>query len=390
MDPILAEVHAVSRIPILPSLLNFICKTTGMRFAAVARVTEDRWITCQSLDKIDFGLKTGDELDVQTTICNEIRELNKAVVIDHVEKDEYFNCHPTPKLYGFQSYISVPIYRKNGEFFGTLCAIDPEPARVNNPDTLSLFEHFAELISFHLETLDELDEKSAELLEEKKIGKLREQFLAILGHDLRTPVSTIRLSTDLLLQLKLGDIPERNLKMIKSSTFRMENLIENILDFARGNLGDGIRLNKEENLQKLEKALTDVIQEIKVIAPERDIEVVNKFNKPVHCDAPRVAQLFSNLLSNAISHGDTNSPIKVQLSSDDNGFKLAVANGGKKIPETAKKHLFQPFYRESIDPENKGLGLGLYIASEIAKAHQGKLEVNSTDMETQFTFSIPV
>jgi GAF domain-containing protein len=104
-----------------------------MGFAAVARVTEDRWIACAVRDEIEFGLKPGGELKVETTICNEIRASGDRVVIDHVSQDEAFCRHPTPAMYGFQSYISVPIRRRNGAFFGTLCAIDPRPARLNTP-----------------------------------------------------------------------------------------------------------------------------------------------------------------------------------------------------------------------------------------------------------------
>jgi PAS domain S-box-containing protein len=122
-----------------------------MGFAAVARVTEDRWIACSVKDDIAFGLKPGGELKVETTICHEIRESGTAVVIHHVAEDQAFCGHATPAMYGFQSYISVPIVLPNGSFFGTLCAIDPRPARVNTPEIVGMFKMFAELIGFHLD-----------------------------------------------------------------------------------------------------------------------------------------------------------------------------------------------------------------------------------------------
>src|SRR5277367_373856 len=127
------DVAAVASIKAIPSLLNIVCRTTGMRFAAVARVTEDRWIACAVRDDIEFGLQPGGELKVETTICHEIRQSHRAVVIDHVAEDEVFAGHHTPALYGFQSYISVPITLADGRIFGTLCAIDPRPARLKNP-----------------------------------------------------------------------------------------------------------------------------------------------------------------------------------------------------------------------------------------------------------------
>ena len=125
-----------------------------MGFAAVARVTETRWIACAVKDQISFGLQPGGELPVETTICNEIRESGEEVVIDDVPADAHYCRHPTPAMYGFRSYISMPIIRKNGHLFGTLCAIDPNPARLNNPEVIGMFKLFADLISFHLKAID--------------------------------------------------------------------------------------------------------------------------------------------------------------------------------------------------------------------------------------------
>jgi transcriptional regulator with XRE-family HTH domain len=149
-DNIKADVEAISRIAIVPKLLEIICRTTGMGFAAVARVTENKWVACSVRDEIAFGLVPGSELKLETTICHEIRKNGRAVIIDEVVKDEVFSHHHTPAMYGFQSYISMPIIMLDGTFFGTLCAIDPKPAKLNNPETIKLFKLFADLISFHL------------------------------------------------------------------------------------------------------------------------------------------------------------------------------------------------------------------------------------------------
>jgi len=143
-------VDAISNIAIVPRLLEIVCKTTGMGFAAVARVTDDKWIACAVRDEINFGLKPGGELSLETTICNEIRQHQTAVIIDCVELDENFAKHPTPAMYGFQSYISMPIISNDGSFFGTLCAIDPKPAKLNNKHVVDMFKLFADMIAIHL------------------------------------------------------------------------------------------------------------------------------------------------------------------------------------------------------------------------------------------------
>lgn len=144
------DIDAISRIPAVATILDVVCRSTGMGFAAIARVTDERWIACQVLDTIDFGMKPGGELRVETTICQEVKDSSKAVVINNVAEDEAYCNHPAPAMYGFQSYISMPIFLSDGRFFGTLCAIDPRPARVNTPEIIGMFKLFAELIAFHL------------------------------------------------------------------------------------------------------------------------------------------------------------------------------------------------------------------------------------------------
>jgi hypothetical protein len=98
-----ADISAVSRIDAVASILEVVCRTTGMGFAAVARVTKDRWIACAVRDEIAFGLAPGGELDVKTTICDEIRGSGRAVVIDHVAEDKHFRDHHTPRMYGLRA-----------------------------------------------------------------------------------------------------------------------------------------------------------------------------------------------------------------------------------------------------------------------------------------------
>ena len=122
-----------------------------MGFAAVARVTETRWIACGVKDDIAFGLRPGGELKVETTICHDIRQHRDPVVINCVAESEVYCRHPAPAMYGFQSYISMPIILPDGSFFGTLCAIDPKPRMLNSPKVIGMFKLFAELIAFHLD-----------------------------------------------------------------------------------------------------------------------------------------------------------------------------------------------------------------------------------------------
>jgi len=129
------------------AILSAVCDRTGMGFAAVARIAEQRWIACQVADKIDFGLEPGDELVLKSTICDEIRESGKLVVIDHVAADPAWRTHHTPAMYGFESYASIPILLADGSFFGTLCAIDSAPRTLNSADMVATLCGFAEQVA---------------------------------------------------------------------------------------------------------------------------------------------------------------------------------------------------------------------------------------------------
>lgn len=384
------DIYNITQISAVPSILNIICKSTGMRFSAVARVTDNKWITCVSQDEIEFGLKTGDELVLETTICNEIRQHSAPVIIDDVSASDEFRNHHTPTRYGFQSYISFPIFRKNGEFFGTLCAIDPEPAKLDNKEVRDLFELYTQLISFHLDAIEEVNELNTTLQEEKHIGELRETFIAVLGHDLRNPVGTTRMCADILLQMDLPEIANRQASTIKSTSYRMQGLIDNLLDFAKGHLGDGIRLELSRNKQALKKLLLQVSKEIKTVDSNHPLHINIDLKDDFECDLNRIGQLYSNLLGNAIKHGAANMPIDTQVITENGMFSLAVTNMGTKIPDKKMADLFKPFFTTNATNNKSGLGLGLYISSEIAKAHNGKMEVLSTDEKTQFKFTMPI
>jgi signal transduction histidine kinase len=384
-----ADLAAIDRIHAVPTILEVVCRTTGMGFAAVARVTEDRWIACAVRDDIGFGLRPGGELKLETTICHEIRQSGQAVIIDQVAEDQIYCRHHTPAMYGFQSYISMPIVLADGSFWGTLCAIDPRPARLNNPEMIGMFKLFAELIGFHLNASERLAASEANLLDERKTSELREQFIAVLGHDLRNPLASIDAGAKMLLKEPLSPKGSTIVSLIQSSVGRMAELIDNVLDFAHGRLGSGLTLERHADVP-LGAVLEQVVDELRAAWPERRIETQLSVTKTVNCDRARMAQLLSNLVANALTHGASEEPILVSASTLDGTFELSVSNQGEPIPPSTLERLFQPFFRVAVRPSQQGLGLGLYIAYEIARAHGGSLDVTSDPTETRFTFRMPL
>lgn len=240
---------------------------------------------------------------------------------------------------------------------------------------------------------DHLEQHIARQVEERladqQDGVLREQFIAVLGHDLRNPLAAIEGGRRLL--AKEYDDPRtvRILRLMGESVGRMGGLIDNLMDFARGRLGGGIGVEVTQG-ERIEPTLATVVNELKVSYPERVIEMRFDLQEPVPVDHARMAQMFSNLLGNAISHGAPDQPIMVDANMDGDVFELSVRNGGDPIPQAALDRLFQPFYRGEVKPSAQGLGLGLYIASQIAEAHGGRIEVQSDERQTVFTFRMPL
>jgi phosphoserine phosphatase RsbU/P len=160
------------------------------------------------------------------------------------------------------------------------------------------------------------------------------------------------------------------------------------MDFARGRLGGGMILNRQ--LVHLEPVLCHVVAELRTAWPERIIETEFRVMEPIDCDAPRLSQMLSNLLANALTHGAQDGRVHVNAFLEENVFELSVSNSGKPISPEALERLFQPFTREDVRSSQNGLGLGLYIASEIARSHKGELTATSTEKITRFTFLMPM
>jgi signal transduction histidine kinase len=411
-----ADVEAIQQIDAVPKILDSVSRITGMGFVAIARVTSDRWVCCAVRDEISFGLKEHGELRVETTICNEIRVSGEIVVIEDVEIDGAYCNHPTPGMYGFRSYISAPIILQDGSVWGTLCAIDPAPRKLNRPEIVNSFQLFGELIASQLElhrrfersqaTLgvseanlrtseqyrlsaeQSLKSSQADLFDERRTSELREQFIAVLGHDLRNPLASIDAGLRILLRNEHSERMPEIVSTMQKSIIRMAGLIDNVMDFARGRLGGGLTIRPDAKAP-LKPAIEQVIAEIRYAWPSIRMETEIELDEPVYCDRAKIAQLFSNLLSNAVTHGDAHQPVHVSAKTTGGTFILSVTNFGEPISGEALGRLFQPFSRGGR-PSQNGLGLGLYIASEIARSHGGSLQATSTPEATTFTFTMPL
>ena len=382
-----ADIERLANSPLVGTILETVMLATRMRFAGVARVTADRWIACRTVDEINFNIREGDEIEIGSTFCQTVRETSEMIIFGDAGSDRLYRDHPIAMAFGIVSYASVPIFRADGSFFGTLCAIDAEAKDIKNPRTVAMLQMFADLIGRSLETEERLEAQEQLVEHERKLSRIQEEFTAILGHDLRNPVAALKAGVRRLENEPVTDRGRQLLGLMQASLQRMHELVENMMLHAKSRLGGGISILAQPDAP-LADAIAQVVAEIRIAAPEHQIELDLDFAGPTNCDAARLAQAVSNLVSNAIMHGAPGTPVAVRGRSGQGELTIAVANRGDAIPEDTRQALFLPFHRGNAS-EASGLGLGLHVAASIAQAHGGTLSVTCEDGTTTFSLSVP-
>ncbi len=296
------------------------------------------------------------------------------------------------KLYGIECYVAVPLKRRNGECFGTLCALDPSPAEIPEKN-LELFGLLAELISWQLEAEERHARSEAALLDAQETALLRERFIGILGHDLRSPLNAVSLNAEML--MRKDDLPAgyaKAIQRIASSTQRVTRMVADLLDFARGRLGGGMPI-RPKPATDVRGIVQNVVEELETAYPTRSIQVqVAPGDLVADWDEDRMAQAVSNLVGNALQHSPPNAAVTIRVGGAADYALIEVHNEGPPIPVEVLSRIFDPFRRGPDTPgrASGGLGLGLYIAKQIIDAHHGVLEVTSTEeLGTTFTARLP-
>ena len=298
------------------------------------------------------------------------------------------NAAPLLRIQGHFSEVALELRTAQGSALPVFAHAASRQGDAREPIVRIALSRALDRRRYEREIVEARAQAKALLAHERETSELREQFIAVLGHDLRNPLASISAGANLLAREVSSERATRVLSLLKGSVVRMSGLIDNLMDFARGRLGGGITLSRKDGVA-LEAVLDQVVSELRVGVPDR--EIVTDFARlgPVNCDPSRTGQLASNLLGNALTHGDPARPVHIRAAVEGGRLVLSVANGGAMIPADAMDRLFQPFFRGQVRPSQQGLGLGLHIASEIAKAHGGTLNAASSDEETRFTFEMP-
>jgi signal transduction histidine kinase len=223
------------------------------------------------------------------------------------------------------------------------------------------------------------------------IGQSKERFLAILGHDLRTPLGAIITATKFMLET--GELHEPHLSLVTrvaNSSGRMHQMIEDLLDFTRTRFGDTIPIVRVA--VDLRKIVTDAAGEMSTMYPDASVQVETSGDLRGEWDGDRLAQVFTNLLGNAVQHGAPEAPIRVIARGTAREVKVSIHNEGPYIPKEQLRHLFEAMQQSGRGGarDKQHLGLGLYIVEKIVTAHGGSIDVKSSrDEGTTFTICLP-
>lgn len=221
----------------------------------------------------------------------------------------------------------------------------------------------------------------------------KEMFLAMLGHDLRTPIGAVMTSAQFILETDTAlEEPSRGLmSRIASSAKRMNHMVGTLLDFTRSRLGGGIPIERAP--MNMGQTALDVTGEVLAAHPDRSIEVDARGDLDGEWDCERVSQVLTNLIANALEHGSADTPVRVEVRGNDADVIVSVHNRGPAIPRDRLARLFDPMKTArgagSSGGTSGGLGLGLYIAERIVNAHRGAITVKSDEDETVFTVKLP-
>jgi signal transduction histidine kinase len=223
------------------------------------------------------------------------------------------------------------------------------------------------------------------------IGESKERFLAILGHDLRSPLSAIIASSAFMVET--GELDEPNATLVSriaTSARRMNQMVADLLDFTRTRFGDSIPIVRADT--DVRRILHDVVTEVAASNPRSTLQVETAGDLRGQWDSARLTQVLTNLVANAVHHGSDKSPVKVVAHGERKEIVISVQNEGPVIPERDVAQLFAAMKHARDDGarDRRHLGLGLYIVDKIVTAHGGTIDVRSSREDgTSFTVHLP-
>lgn len=375
------SIELLTSLDSVAALLRVVCDISGLGVATVAEVTEQRWIACAVEDRIAFGLQPGAELDLESTLCNHVRSSHDAVIISDVTQNPTYCDHPAPGLYGWKSYLSVPVFRPNGTFFGTLCAFDPQPApRLEQRPVIDTLDGFARLLGELLAREEQRREASPGARGDLDLTPLREQLLVLLEEDLQRPLQALA---------KEASADAAQAQRLQAEAQRLAERSAAAADFVRVRLGHGLPL-KLTLVEGVNERLTNLLATLQARFPDQTLgSELPELPAAVRLDLPRLLQAMGALLEWVASRNPAGGTLLLRGELDERCYRLAVESRTAVVDPGSLSQVFQPALTEATPEQPARLELSLYLAQEVARGHGGSLVARQENGRLRFILTLP-
>lgn len=377
--------RTVDTIRDMQAVLHAVTEFSGLETAVFSRIERNRWCARAVLDGGGFGIEPGHVYPVGDVLCEIVGATLTPLAVGDLTHHAQYRTHPTRTKFGAEAYVGVPVKFDDGTLIGTLCALSKRP-KPRTDRAVPLMSLLGQLVAHELQLENVAQHTETRLKSEQSTAEERERFLAMVAHDLRNPLTSIRTNAEVLARNVADDLRSAAGRIL-GVTERMVRLIDDLLDLSRGRIGAGIALRRVRLQPK--SFLAAFLAELAAANPQATLksELHDLVPFTDAWDGDRVAQLLDNVISNAIQHGE-GKPVVVRARLVGRTAQIDVLNNGAAIPDDVLETLFEPFHRTSAP--TRGLGLGLYIAHQIARAHGGDIRARTREGETCLRVTLPL
>ena len=364
-------------------ILEALCGHTKMRYGLIRKKDGQTWGNWCVYDSQYQKIVTKNS-ETYVAIYQAIRKGLSPIYIDDSKLCSVNQWTDILQKFDLKSYISYPIINKKDAIIGHLSLMNAQPVHFDQNKLEILLPVCSDLIAIDFKTVIERRNTRRKLEQELNYSKNRELVLSSLAHDLNNPVSIVKVISQYL----QGNIKDENqkslLKKIEETSFRMKGIIDDVLDFSSIGLDYGfIRVPDK---QRMDSLIRQILTEFELL---HNITLIANINLPIDipCDHHKMGRAFTNLIGNAIKHGNPQQNIEINAFVQNEHFIFSVTNEISYPQSSDLTELFKPFVKGT---NSNGLGLGLFIANEIAKIHKGKITVNLEDNKITFNLMIPL
>lgn len=430
-------IHA-QRLPALPSILRALRGLTNMRFAALVRLTGSDWQACVVDDQAGLGIRAGDVWEVDNTLCHTVREINQPVNWPDLSSAGLsLSTSHMASLLGIRAYFAYPVYRADGSFFGTLCAMDTVPGEPVGASVIDAASAFSQILGPQLGGADAASDdahRTTAASIERDVRTVTQTFqstlqtippdsrspsessshasppttrspvvptsasldpavqakvLSVMSHDLRNPMHSLMAAIEMIQIKPMEPRLQRLMGMVQGSALRLSELARQALDFARLQMLGDVAINIAPACD-LAPALEAVVERVRAGYPQRSIVVNAQAGSPMDIDPARFEQLLEIVLTHAVKHCGVDREVQVHASRVDQALVLEVVVPDYILDAALVPHVFDPFYAIEGKAQTAHLGIGLYLARAIALAHQGELTLATDAGQACFVLTLPM